>query len=111
VDNIKTYFITRGSGSGSCPLTGKCIDYELPVCDTSVDYLISQFLSQLIYLFLDSADPKLCRFAEHLSIILLSVEIHDILLLATVPLRYNITSEKYIVLFKFNVHTVHCQTY
>lgn len=59
VGNIKTYFVNRGSRSGPCPLTGNCIDFELPVSDTSVDYLISQ-------LILDSADPKLYQFAEHL---------------------------------------------
>ena len=29
VDGRKTYFINRDSRSGSCPLTGNCIDYEL----------------------------------------------------------------------------------
>jgi len=56
VDGRKTYFIKRDSRSGSCSLTGNCFDYELPVSDTVVDYLISQFLSQLIYLFLDSVE-------------------------------------------------------
>lgn len=78
VDGRKTYFINRDSRSGSCPLTGNSIDYEIPVSDTVVDYLISQFLSQLIYLFLDSADPKLYQFSERLSMIMLSVESHDI---------------------------------
>jgi hypothetical protein len=86
VDNIKTHFIKSSSRSGSCPLTGNCIDYELPVSDISVDYLISQ----LIYLFLDSADPILYQFAKHLSIIMLSVETHDILLLCNCS-----TSEQY----------------
>ena len=53
IDGWKTYFINYYSRSGSCLLTGNCIDYKLPVSDTVVNYLINWFLSQLIYLFLD----------------------------------------------------------